>query len=98
MIAVSDSSRPKSKLIPFGWRGVRAVFAQPACVLADGPHETDGDGGFEYVVCFGDEDGEPITENKKAVWIMWDFDEVVKFSAELARKYGLEQILEAMPA
>ena len=70
----------------------------PAYILADGPYETDGDGGFEYVVCFGDYEGEAITENKKAVWKMWDYDELVEFSHELSVKFNLELIFEANPA
>ena len=70
--------------------------AKPACVLADGPEETDADGGFEYSVCFGDEDGEPITENKAAVWRLWEYEEVRRFAQELGRRYGLEVVMEAM--
>lgn len=71
---------------------------KPAFVLADGPYETDGDGGFEYCVCFGDEEGEPIAENKSAIWHLWDFDEVQKFAVELSRRYGLELLNDTIPA
>ncbi len=66
----------------------------PACVLADGPHEIDGDGGYEFVVCFGDNDGEPITENKAAVWKVFEFEEAQQFAHELARRYNLELVFE----
>lgn len=71
---------------------------KPVCVLVDGPNETDGDGGFEYCVCFGDEAGEPITENPKAVWHLWDYDETMGFARSQAQRYGLELISEAMAA
>jgi hypothetical protein len=71
---------------------------KPACVLADGPQETDGDGGYEYTVCFGDEDGESICENQKCLWHLWDFEAVGKFVQELCDKYGLENVNEtSMP-
>jgi hypothetical protein len=70
---------------------------KPAVVLADGPYEADGDGGCEFCVCFGDADGEPITENKACVWYLWDPGETDKFAAQLAEKYGLELINEATP-
>jgi hypothetical protein len=70
--------------------------SKPSCVLADGPEETDGDGGYEYTVCFGDEDGEPITENPQAVWHLWEYEEVWRFAFELGRRYGLEVVNEAM--
>ena len=70
----------------------------PACIIADGPQETDGDGGFEYTVCFGDDEGEVIDENRKAIWRLWDYDEVCRFGEQLARKYGLEFLNEACPA
>jgi hypothetical protein len=70
----------------------------PACVIADGPQETDGEGGYQYVVGFGDEDGEFIDTNKKAIWILWDYDEVVAFAEKLAAKYKLELVFEASPA
>ena len=72
--------------------------AKPACVLADGPQEADGDGGYEYWVCFGDENGECIDENKKCIWRLWDYEEVCRFVQELCDKYGLENVNEAMPA
>jgi hypothetical protein len=75
-----------------------SLETKPVCVLADGPYETDGDGGFEYCVCFGDESGEPITENPKAVWHPWEFEETQSFAVKLARKYGLELVFEAMAA
>ena len=68
---------------------------KPACVLADGPQETDGDGGCEYTVCFGDEDGEPICENNKCIWRLWDYEEVGKFVQQLCDNYGLENVNEA---
>lgn len=72
--------------------------SKPACVLADGPEETDGDGGYEYTVCFGDEDGEPICENPRCVWRLWDFEATERFAVELGKRYGLEVVLEAMRA
>lgn len=69
---------------------------RPACVLADGPEETDGDGGYEYTVCFGDENGDPIDSDPRAIWRLWDYDEVCRFARELAQKYGLEEVNEAM--
>lgn len=68
----------------------------PACVLADGPEEVDGDGGYEYTVCFGDSAGEAITENPRAVWRLWEFEEVQRFANELGKRYGLEVVNEAM--
>lgn len=70
----------------------------PQCVLADGPQETDGDGGFEYTVCFGDDEGEPICENGRCMWRLWDFEEVRRFSQQLAKTYGLELLDDTIPA
>ena len=70
----------------------------PMCVLAAGPQETDADGGFEYVVCFGNDDGEPITENLKAIWKLWDYDETWKFAHELAGQHRLECVFECVRA
>lgn len=71
---------------------------KPRYILADGPFETDADGGFEYSVCFGDEDGEPICENKRCMWIVWDLEEVDRLCRELSAKYGLEILNEASAA
>lgn len=71
---------------------------KPACILADGPEETDGDGGYCYSVCFGDDHGGAITENPNAVWHLWEYGEVRRFAAQLGKRYGLEVINEAMPA
>ena len=70
---------------------------KPHCVLADGPYEIDGDGGYEYVVCFGSDEGDPI-EAKKAMWRISSFDEAYRFGEELAAKYDLEFLPELMPA
>lgn len=65
-----------------------------ACVLADGPQETDGDGGYEYTVCFGDAEGEPIDNNLKAIWRLWEYEEVRRFGHQLADRFHLEFINE----
>jgi len=70
---------------------------KPAVILADGPYESDGDGGYEFCVCFGDANGEPITENKACVWHLWDADETDKFALELSEQFGLELINETTP-
>lgn len=94
-LAVNLSKRERQSMTAKQQYGLEAT---PKCVLADGPYETDGDGGFEYCVCFGDDEGEPITENKRCVWHLWEFEEVRRFAFELGRKYGLEVVLEAMEA
>ncbi len=71
-----------------------SLESKPACVLADGPEETP-EGDPEYCVCFGDEDGEPICENKHAIWYMTDWRQAAQFGHLLARKFGLEFINEA---
>ena len=73
------------------------LTTKPFCVLADGPQETDGDGGYEFVVCFGDEDGEPITDNKAAVWKLDSAEETDRFAAKLAQTYNLELVNETTP-
>ena len=62
----------------------------PAVILAAGPHETDGDGGFEYVVCFGDANGDPLEHNSRAIWKLWDYEDVQNFIRKLAAEYHLE--------
>lgn len=74
---------------------IYSLSIAPACVIADGPYETDADGGYDYCVCFGDEEGEPITENKAAVWRCDSYEATLKWAGELARRYGLELICEA---
>ncbi len=75
-----------------------SLETKPACVLASGPEESDGDGGYEYCVMFGDDDGEPIDENRECIWIIWEHEEVLRFGQHLADKYHLEFVMEAMPA
>ena len=68
---------------------------KPACVLASGPEEG-ADGEAEYCVCFGDDEGDPICSDKRAIWYLWDIDEVNRFVNSLCAKHGLENVNEAM--
>ncbi len=74
-----------------------SLTTEPKCVLVSGPEESDMDGGAEYTVCFGDDNGEVIDENKEAIWFLWEFEEAVDFGWKLAGRYKLEYVNEAMP-
>lgn len=64
------------------------------CVLVDGPYEIDADGAFDYAVCFGDDDGEPVGQIVRCESLASAND----LGRELARRYNLELVAEATPA
>lgn len=83
-------------LLPMNAQQQFLLQTKPAVVLADGPYENE-DGGYEFCVCFGDVDGEPITENKACIWHLWDAAETDKCASELSSRFGLELIDETTP-
>ena len=71
------------------------LSTKPHCVIADGPQETDG--GFRYVIGFGDDNGEFIDENNRCIWYLSDYEEVCSLVDDLCEKYALENVNEADP-
>ncbi len=70
---------------------------KPACVLVDGPQETDGDGGVEWTVAFGDDGGEYI-DSKTGTWFCDSVEAAKSWGQKLAAQYGLELVDESMAA